>query len=51
MKHWFPPFALMGCAILWQPVVARDPVLHVIVQMPILIAVGSLMREERVIKN
>ena len=43
MRHWIPPFALMACAILLQPMVARDPVLHVIVQMPILIAVGYFM--------
>ena len=43
MKHWFPSFALMCCVILLQPMVARDPVLHVIMQMPILIAVGCFM--------
>ena len=27
MKHRFPPFALMCCAVLLQPMVARDPVI------------------------
>lgn len=43
MKRWFLSAAVVCCAVLLQSTVARDPVVHVLLQMPLLVAGGYFM--------